>query len=195
MDAALSVFKRIGKGIESRFTINEHNMGLYKDLIKYFHGDDSFVGELTKGILLMGPTGTGKTLAMKIMSVYRQIDDIKFMFNRKLYRMNFEIISANDIVTAFVNNGFEGIDQYCTRYILCIDDIGSESDRVRHYGNTIDVVSYILSERYSRRLLTLGTTNFPLTTLEQMYDDRIMSRMYALFNFMTLKGQDFRKQK
>ena len=109
--------------------------------------------------------------------------------------MNFEIISANDIVTAFVNNGFEGIDQYCTRYILCIDDIGSESDRVKHYGNTIDVVSYILSERYSRRLLTLGTTNFPLTTLEQMYDDRIMSRMYALFNFMTLKGQDFRKQK
>jgi len=76
-----------------------------------------------------------------------------------------------------------------------MDDIGTESDQVKHYGNNLDVVSYILTERYTRRLLTFGTTNFPLSVLEKKYDDRTVSRMYSLFNFFTVKAADFRRMK
>lgn len=193
MDVAISVIDRIGKGIDPGFNLLPEIENLYRELIMWFHGDPDFKGELTKGFLLMGPTGTGKTFAMKVMNIYRQIDDIKFILNGRLYRMNYDLIDVNCIVNAFLNNAFEGVDMYCSRYILCIDDIGSEMDKVKHYGNTLDVISYIIAERYAKRLLTFGTTNFPLHVLEEKYDDRIISRMYALFNFIEMKSIDFRK--
>lgn len=195
MDFALSVVERIGKGIDPGFKITPEISGVYQELIKYFHGDPEFNGDLTKGVLLMGPTGTGKTLAMRIMSIYRQIDDTKFIMNGKTYLMNYEIIDVNQLVNYFMESAFDGIDIYCRRYIICLDDIGTETNQVKYFGNTLDVVGHVLAERYTKRLLTFGTTNFPVSTLEEKYDDRIVSRMYALFNFITLKCADFRKMR
>lgn len=194
MDFALSVIDRIGKSIDPLFTLTPEVMKVYKELIRYFHADPEFKGDLIKGILLMGPTGTGKTLAMEVMSIYRQIDDTKFIMNDKVYKMNYEIIDVNRLVNFFMDNAFDGIDIYCRRHIVCIDDIGTEIEQVKHYGNTLDVVSHVLSERYAKRLITFGTTNFPIEVLEQKYDNRVTSRMHALFNFITLKCDDFRKK-
>lgn len=194
MDIALSVVERIGRGIVPGFEITEKLRQVYEELIRYFHADPEFKGDLTKGILLMGPTGTGKTLAMQIMSIYRQIDDTKFIMDGKTYKMNYDAMDVKKMVAAFLDNAFDGIDIYCKRFTLCMDDIGTESNQVKHYGNTLDVISHIISERYSRRLLTFGTTNYPLEILEQKYDDRTVSRMYAMFNFMVMKGIDYRRR-
>jgi len=195
MNFALSVVERIGRGIEPNFIITDEIRPSYMELIRYFHADPSFNGDLTKGLLLMGPTGTGKSLAMQIMSIYRQIDDTKFIMNGRTYRMNYEVIEVNRLVNFFMDSAFDGIDIYCRRYALCLDDIGTEISEVKHYGNNLDVVGHVLAERYSKRLLTFGTTNLHIKALEDRYDDRIISRMYSLFNFITLKCADFRKRK
>lgn len=193
INIALSVIDRIGKSFEPKFELNNQAREVYLKLIQYIHADPKFPGDLTKGLLLLGPTGTGKTLAMKIMSVYRSIDDTKFIMSGKTYRMNYEVISVNDIVNGFMNNAFDGIAVYANRYITCLDDLGTEIEHVKYYGNDLDVISYIISERYAKRLLTFATSNFTLNKLEEKYGDRIFSRMHAMFNFIIMKDKDFRK--
>jgi DNA replication protein DnaC len=193
MDIALSVVERIGKRIDAGFTMTPDIESVYKKLIQYFHADSEFDGDLTRGILLMGPTGSGKTLAMKIMSVYRQIDDTKFILNDKIYRMNYDIVEVNKMISDFTDNAYDGIKAYTTRYVLCMDDIGTEVEIVKYFGNNLDVASYIIAERYAKRLLTFGTTNLPIRSLEDKYDDRITSRMFSMFNFITMKGEDYRR--
>ena len=193
MGIALQVVDRIGKSIDPRFSLTENITKVYKKLIQFFHADPKFPGDLNRGFMLMGPTGTGKTLAMEIMSKYRTIDDTKFIIQNRVYRMNYDIIDVNRLVNKFMDDSFDGIHIYCNRYLICLDDIGTEIEKVKHFGNTLDVVSHILSERYAKRLMTLATTNFPLKTLENKYDDRVISRMYAMFNFIEMKERDFRR--
>lgn len=193
MDVAMHVVKRIATGLQPNFIMAPDIEEFYKELIRYFHGDPDFKGDITKGLMIMGPSGTGKTLAMEVMRIYRKIDDIKFIMNCKTYRMDYDIIDTSVLVNHFMETAFDGIDIFCRRYVICIDDIGTESDQVKHYGNCLDVVSHILTQRYMKRLLTFGTTNYPVKILEQKYDDRIVSRMYSMFNFLTLKTKDHRK--
>jgi len=193
MDIALQVVDRIGKGIDPRFELTNKVKEVYKRLIQFFHADPEFEGDLDKGFILMGPTGTGKTMAMEIMRKYRTIDDTKFIINNRLYRMNFDIIDVNRMVNQFMDNSFDGIQVYCNRFLICMDDIGTEIEQVKHYGNTLDVVSHVLAERYAKKLMTFATTNYPISVLEDKYDDRVISRMYALFNFIEMKERDFRK--
>lgn len=193
MDVALKYIEGIGKAIEPTFRLTAECEPVYRKLIQYIHGDPAFDGMLEKGIMLIGPTGTGKTLAMKIIQVYRTIDDTWYLKDGKPYRMNYDIYHVNDIVSHFIESGFDGIELYCKRYAACFDDIGTEIEQVKHYGNNLDVMSHILSERYARQLLTFGTSNFPVPVLEEKYDDRTISRMYSLFNFIIMKGKDFRR--
>jgi DNA replication protein DnaC len=193
LDVALSVIDRIGKGLEPKFSLTPEVELIYIELIKFFHGDSSFNGDIDKGILLMGATGTGKTMAMDIMKIYQTIDNVCYVLNGKPVRMNFEITDVSMLVNSFLDNGYDGLEVYNHRYALCIDDIGSESNQIKYYGNDLDVIGYVLAERYARRLMTFGTTNYKEEFLTNKYGDRIVSRMYALFNFIVMKGKDFRR--
>lgn len=193
MDVALNVVTRIGLGLDASFRMTREIEPVYMQLIKWFHGDTTFDGDINKGILLMGPTGTGKTMAMQIMKVYQTIDNIAYILNGKMVRMNYDITDVSLLVSSFMDDGYDGIEVFRHRYAVCLDDIGAESNQVKHYGNDCDVVAYILAERYQRRLMTFGTTNFKVENLTGKYGDRIVSRMYAMFNFITMMGKDFRK--
>lgn len=193
MEVALDVVKRIGRGIDNSFALSPEATQVFTQMIKWFHGDASFVGDINKGILIQGPTGTGKTMAMQIMRIYQTIDNIAYFLNGKALKMNFSIIDASLLVSEFMDSGFSGIETYCRRATLCIDDIGAESNQVKYYGNDCDVVGFVIAERYARKLMTFGTTNYKIESLTERYGDRIVSRMYSLFNFIVMKGPDFRK--
>lgn len=197
MEIALSVVERIARRLEHDFEFPSELQKIYRILIQWIHGDPEFEklhGYLSKGILIMGPTGTGKTLAMKVMSVYREIDNVRFRLDGRTCDLCYDVVDVNRIILNFIKMGYEGLGSSISKNVFCMDDLGSEVGNVHRYKNEIDIVSYIIEERYSQRLLTLATTNCTLKILKETYSDRIISRMFGMFNFITLDGPDYRKK-
>jgi DNA replication protein DnaC len=193
IEVALEIIGAIGLRFAPKFVFTQEARELYVKLIQYFYSDGIFPGELTKGLILQGPTGTGKTLAMKVMSEYLELEKIGFRINGKGIRMKFSVVNVNDIVNGFMQHAFDGIQTYIYRNVICLDDIGTEMRDVKHFGNSLDVIGYIISERYNKGNLTFATTNYPKDNLENIYPDRIVSRINEMFNFITVKGDDLRK--
>lgn len=193
MNVALNVIYRIGFEFTDGFKLEDNDKEYYSQLIRYFHGDESFDGDLTKGLLIMGNTGTGKSLSLQIMKTYRSIDNICFIIEGSIYNLDYDITTGYDINNSFMNNGFDGLIDYCNRKVLYIDDFGLETREVTHFGSKIDAVEYILNERYRKKLLTFATTNMNRAILEDTYGDRMASRFKEMFNYVILKGNDKRK--
>ena len=205
MDKALDVIRQIGqkfvpdmldsKGnlVEAGFTLIGNDTDYYMDLIRYFHGDEWFSGDMNKGLLITGPTGTGKSLSMAIMRNYRKIDDVKFIHNGNILPLDYDVINGYMINHSFMNNGFDALQDYINRVIIYIDDFGLETREVQYYGSKVDAVEYILTERHRLNKMTFASSNLPKTELQKIYGDRLYSRFKEMFNFITLMGNDKRK--
>jgi DNA replication protein DnaC len=189
---------------ETEFIIDKHNERTVELLIMYFMGDTEFENagnySLKKGILLKGNVGTGKSLLIKAF---------KFL-NAKIYRQNsFDFISAIEITKKYEEKGIEGINRYMknpklnehnvevkTPLHLCIDDIGTEETTVKHYGTRCSVIADVLHERYEiftdNGKLTHITTNLIPKEIEELYGERVRSRMREMFNQIELTGPDRR---
>lgn len=192
MDVALAVIERIASSIEPKFEMTEECRKFYSSMIRWFHADEDFLGYLNRGILLMGGTGSGKTLAMKVMLRYRDIDNIFCSFQGKYQKLEYQIADVTDIRRSYLDKGYDGIRSFIIRNVICIDDLGYELDVDKRFGNSEQVIPYILGERYAKEQLTFATTNLPDALLREKYDDRTYSRLWGMFNVITVKGPDYR---
>lgn len=176
------------KGIEQfgqKFQLYEEDKRTIYLLLSYFLQDDvaaSQLGiDLSKGVLLNGPVGCGKTSLMRLM---------------KYFAVNsFVIKPCRDVAFEFIHDGFEVIHRYSrgTLYqymprIFCFDDLGTETS-MKYYGNECNVMAEILLTRYDlfvgRRLITHLTTNLSAGEIETIYGNRIRSRLRELFNLIS----------
>ena len=85
------------------------------------------------------------------------------------------------------------MDRYIRWSILCIDDLGSEPQEVSYYGNRLNLMEHIVEERYLDRKLTHFTSNFNMEQLEQLYGQRVASRLYESCNIVKLVDTDWRR--
>lgn len=148
-----------------------------------------------RGVLLRGRTGRGKTFLMQVLQRFMQIDEdlTRYRVGRRQYAMRMLIATAEQMTSDFAERSFAGIEDYLRAPVLCIDDIGAENRYASNFGNTLNVVSYIVRRREERHLITFGTTN--IDRLSTCYDDRTLSRMCGLFNTITLTHNiDFRRK-
>lgn len=204
MEYSMRVFSRIGKQMCPSFTVDDGNRWCYEQLIKWLHADDAMQaldpvtgaivpGRLTKGIYLAGNTGSGKSLALQIMSIYRRVDNIMIEINEKAMNLNFKPIRVDEICDAYAKNG--DIGYYKRMTILCIQDLGSEPTESQYMGNRINVMKQILEYRGDRQdLITLISTNYSLSNpkIVEMYGSRVISRLKEMCNYIVLKGTDRR---
>jgi len=172
--------------LSQSLTVDPDNEKIIQQLCKYFSGDTSFKGDLTKGLLLAGGVGVGKTTLMRY-----------FMKNQiQSYRME----SCREIESKFSTDGDQFV-YYCSWMVpiatnadpfghqtvgICFDDLGTESN-AKHYGKEKNVLAEILLNRYDNKLpfnATHITTNLTATEIKTQYGTRVSDRLRQMFNII-----------
>ena len=116
MEVALEAIRIIGTSITPKFVIDGENQWVFEQLIKWMHGDESMMaidpatggqiqGRLKSGIYLGGNTGSGKSLALQVMSIYRNIDNIQIRINGEMYRPSVQAVSGGRNLRHLCQNG------------------------------------------------------------------------------------------
>lgn len=206
----LDLLQDIGKTIIRDFTIDSQNRFLFENLLRWLHGSEEMLaydplrkevvkGRLDKGIYIAGPTGTGKTMALKVLSAYASGFNFPIKFSDSLSltkpsTLNWITISTDDIVAQFVET--TSIQSLKQKRILCIEDLGRETPEAVAMGNRMNVLEALLVNRGDNpNCMTLITSNLPIInelTLE-LYGDRVVSRLQEMCNYYYLGGEDRRK--
>lgn len=172
------------KGIEhygNHFKILETDYPIIFKLIAYFLKDELKCLEygiaLNKGILLSGPVGCGKTSLMNLMKHLARAEH------------KFAVKPCRDISFEFIKEGYEIIHKYSKSApkIICFDDLGTENN-LKYFGNECNVMAEILLSRYdlfiTRRLQTHITTNLSASEIEEVYGNRVRSRLRSTLNLI-----------
>ena len=170
----------------AKFRIHESDHEVMYRLFTYFlrsQPDADQVGiDLSKGILLSGPVGCGKTTIMMLMNTVPGPG------------RNFAMRTCRDITFEFAEEGYDVISKYSSRSYkglkartYCFDDLGSEH-AIKHFGNQCNVIGEILLSRYdhfrSGGMITHITTNLSATSIQEYYGDRIRSRLRETLNLI-----------
>ena len=156
---------------------------LYDRCLNYARDFNEFT---TKGLLILGSNGAGKThLAVSIA--------------KQLARRGYDAGEMD--VEQWLNKIRESYDdnkvdpetaELVQKRLLVIDDIVPEqkvSDWVKSQ------VLAVLNHRYNQMLPTIITTDKPMVVVEQVYGQRIPSRLYEMCEVVTVQARDWRKRR
>ena len=142
--------------------------------------------EGSKNLLLIGPTGTGKT-------------HISTAIAKTVIEAGYDVIydTAQNIMSAFeedkFKSGFGPYEPKAAKYLECdlliIDDLGTEFISTF----TLSALYNLLNSRMNKSLPTVISTNLDRSALEKVYEDRIFSRIIGSDTFqLTFVGPDKR---
>ena len=184
------------------FVVDEDNAEVVDLLCRYFSEDKSFENffdpngrkySLSKGILLFGSVGVGKT---RLMELFRN--------NQKA---SYIPIACQDVEACYAKNGpdrnettgewglsrYFGLvtltsrNQYGQEYLgFMFDDLGQENASTKYFGTERNVMQEVLSQRYKNNLHenTHLTTNLSGDQITATYGIRVADRMREMFNLI-----------
>jgi DNA replication protein DnaC len=185
-----------------RYEIDADNERQVSQLCYYFAGDERFEGDLSKGIVLMGGLGVGKSHLMSFF-FHNQIRCYKMVSCRKLEGEWNTWSAKNETedpiefhsreISVAVNANRFGHNQIG----VCFDDLGVETVPSKRFGEEKNVMAEIILARYENGIhhqFTHFTTNLPLSNggnpnvkpgIKELYGDRVLDRLKEMCNLIT----------
>lgn len=105
--------------------------------------------------------------------------------------------SCRDVSFEFIKEGYETIHKYSRNSFYnqnpkayCFDDLGTENN-LKYFGNECNVMAEILLSRYdlfvTRKLVTHLTTNLSASEIENVYGNRVRSRLREMMNLISFE--------
>lgn len=181
------------------FEIDDQNKRIIEKLSLYFTDNEEFNCEgysLSKGLLIMGNVGTGKTDLMK--------------FFQKNKKRCYRILTCNDVSDDYLFYKEELENIYSTpiekplhdpavffqKFIgNCFDDLGTEENK-NAYGNKKNVMGDLIMAIYAKKDFEKFhiTTNLTKEEIEARYGTRVVSRIREMFNVFSYTGKDRRRR-
>lgn len=187
------------------FAVDEHNRRAVFYLLQWLEGsvnarcEEPMEGrmvpaDLSKGFFVCGPTGTGKSLVMNIMSELCTHLGVTYRIGDKRFPLAWQSLRASTICMQYAREG--RLDTFVKPRVLCIQDLGSEPREVLYMGNRVELLRMIIEERGDRHdCITHFTSNYRLAgeRLLQCYGSRAVSRLFEMCNYVEMKGEDRRR--
>lgn len=163
-----------------------------RDMMQYIFNNVKLYAETldgdspNKNLLFCGGTGLGKT-------------HLSTSVARTLIDRGFSVIydTAINIMCVFERERFAkpGTDIVSDRYFDCdlliIDDLGSEVPNSFSHATLYNIIN----TRLNSDKATLISTNLSEQKLRQVYDERIVSRLFGAYRLFVFKGDDIRLTK
>lgn len=161
------------------FRLHKEDKALLLVLYCYFiqdHNAGAIIGlYISKGLLISGPVGCGKTTLMNLM------------LKSTWHKIKYEMIPTRNIVNNFNEVGFEVLEKYKDTKDYCFDDLGLEPIGC-HNTKDCNVMEEILLSRYdlfkTKNVKTHITTNLNPEELEARYGSQFISRLGEMFNLI-----------
>lgn len=203
LNTEMELIKQIGQARKKDFAIDEDNKYLFENLIKWANGDSfkclnsqslsEIDGDVNGGIYIAGKTGTGKSWAMDILTLYCYARNFLFKSGNDTKFLAFQNIRTDKICEIYSESGM--FTDFSEARIICFNDLADEPMESMFMGNRERVMKRILSIRGDKsNLITLITSNVPLEAMGKYYDDRVLSRLREGCNYFELKGRDRRSK-
>lgn len=211
MESELRVWEELGREvIGDDFRVDEQNRWLYEQLITWARADTGLMamnpdtteiepGNIYKGVYIAGGTGSGKTVALKVLARYCDKKMLKVKDGRNERWLVWRDLLAEEVVDTYMQEG--DLKELYDMPIVCIQDIGAERAEAMYMGVRCDVLRTLLEVRGDRpRKITHMTSNLVMSparhqkaNLRVRYGDRAESRVRAMCNYYELRGADRRK--
>lgn len=180
MDDAKKIWVAIGNRLTGgKYKIDEETKLIVLEILKWCLMDETFKGDLQKGLWLSGAIGCGKTLTLKIF--------VEFMgYAHKIVGQ----YSAIQIIELWKSKNSK--ERLFVSPIF-IDDLGTEQTEINNYGTKELPIYEIFNRRYlERKFLMFITTNLNPSRIEERYGDRVRDRIKEIFNIMPMIGSSRR---
>lgn len=192
------IYSRYGLPVKD----NDQDM-IIRGIAEYLSADYKYGGvsgectpeevDVSFGILMSGQPGGGKS---SIIYALRKIFSILEMRDpsapsTEIRELCLPIFTAPDIVNIFMSDRYM-FDRICKRYILAIDDVGTESMEVLEYGNIYSPIKELLYRRYNDRGYTILSTNLSGEEFLEKYGSRIEDRSKEMFRVFRFPDKTFR---
>ena len=166
---AVLKFVEVGKEYVENFFLTEEEEIKAGLLLDYFFDlDHDNPLDKSKGIMIIGSVGVGKTLAMRVIQRMLPKD------------MKFYLASCQTVVDQYDLLGEEGSEPYKRHGSYMFDDLGEE-DLGKHYGKQVEVMEKVIMARYNLYQCNKGTThfttNFSPESFKERYGERAFDRL------------------
>lgn len=176
-----------------KYTIQDIDRSVVLKLLCYFLKDEKIAEsekiDLSKGVMLTGKVGCGKTALMKILRSLTPEGDKPGMSSCRDISFEFSRIGY-EVIQKYSKNAFHPYSSIPRTH--CFDDLGVET--IGHFwGHDCNVMAEILLSRYdlfiSHKMITHVTTNLNSQELEKAYGNRVRSRMREMFNLIVFNSE------